>query len=189
MRTRSTRGCARSRPNSTREICSTARRTSRRGEPERGVLGEHVPAAGLAPFAVAHRGLVVGADVIRAARDPHVLRVPQGEGVDRAGGPTPARAAMAITHAGRLARHGELDGAAEAAALIGLRIAHEDTGCSHWLTRRTEHAPRRRSAQARLSVSKRSTPTHGAEAACSTAGSAASEIEASHAGGTARPPD
>src|SRR6266702_3092106 len=127
MRTRSTRGCARSRPNSTREICSTARRTSRRGEPERGVLGENVPAAGLAPFAVAHRALVVGADVVRAARDPHVLRIPQGEGVDRAGGPTPARAAMAITHAGRLARHGELDGAAEAAALIGLRIAHEDT--------------------------------------------------------------
>src|SRR5260370_14019853 len=96
---------------------------------------------------------------------------------------------MAIAHAGRLAGHGEVDGAAEAAALVGLRIAHDDTGCSHWLACGSEHAPRRRSAQARLSVSKRSTPTHGAEAAWSTAGSAASQIEASHAPGTARPPD
>src|SRR5205085_1306616 len=58
---------------------------------------------------------------------PHVVGIPQAESVDRTGRPMPARVAVAIAHGGGLAAHRELDGAAEAAALVGLRIAHDDT--------------------------------------------------------------
>jgi hypothetical protein len=55
---------------------------------------------------------------------------------------------MAIAHAGGLAGHGELDGAAKAAALVDLRVAHEGTGCFQSFACDPEHVPGRRSRQA-----------------------------------------
>src|SRR5262249_38439227 len=114
------------------------------------MLGEDVTAAGLAPFAVAHRGLVVGADVVRSAGDPHAVRIPKREGVDRACGPVSAGSTMAIAHAGRLAGHGELHGATKAAALIGFLVGHDAPNELLWVGRRRACAGLRIEARLRL---------------------------------------
>src|SRR5688572_26762625 len=83
-----------------------------------------MPAAGRAPFAHAVRSLGVAADAVRAPDDLDGVRLPQAEGVDRSGRPFAARAAMAIAHRHRLARHLDRDVAAKALAVIGLLARH-----------------------------------------------------------------
>ncbi|CCD91473.1 hypothetical protein BRAO375_1550024 [Bradyrhizobium sp. ORS 375] len=95
---------------------------------ERRMVGHQVPAAFGAVFAVAHVGLVIGADRLRALRHAHVGGLPQGEGVNRAGRPRAAGRAMAIAHRLRLAIGLELDRAAEAFALI----QRHDRVLPHW---------------------------------------------------------
>src|SRR5439155_13109681 len=88
------------------------------GEFQWRMLRKHMASTGLAPFAVAHRGLVVGADVIGTLGDLDRRRLPEAERVDRARGPVTARLAMAVPHGDRLAAHRELDGTAKAATFV-----------------------------------------------------------------------
>src|SRR6185295_282041 len=83
------------------------------------VLGEEMPAALLAPLAIAPRRLVVGADALGPARDPQRFGLPEREGVDRSRRPGAAGFAVAIAHRRGRARDGEVDGAAEAAPFVG----------------------------------------------------------------------
>ncbi len=78
------------------------------------MLGEQVPAAGLAELAVALLGLVVGRKLVRSLGDLHRLGIPKGEGVHRGRAPGPAGRAVAEAHHFRLARDLDLDRAAEA---------------------------------------------------------------------------
>src|SRR5438094_7402681 len=82
------------------------------------MLRKHMASTGLAPFAVAHRGLVVGADVIGTLGDLDRRGLPEAERVDGARGPVTARLAMAVPHGERLAANRELDGTAKAATLV-----------------------------------------------------------------------
>src|SRR6185369_8931374 len=83
------------------------------------MLGEEVPAALLAPLAIAPRRLVESADAVGPARDPHRFGLPEREGVDRPRRPGAAGVAVAVAHRRRRARDGEVDGAAEAAPFVG----------------------------------------------------------------------
>src|SRR2546429_8925851 len=67
------------------------------------MLRKHMASTGLAPFAVAHRGLVVGADVIGTLGHLDRRRLPEAERVDGARGPVTTRLAMAVPHGGRFA--------------------------------------------------------------------------------------
>src|SRR5438046_9311944 len=82
------------------------------------MLRKHMASTGLAPFAVAHRGLVVGADVMRSLGHLDRRRLREAERVDGARGPVTARLAMAVPHGDRLAAHRELDGTAKAATFV-----------------------------------------------------------------------
>src|SRR6185312_4797863 len=93
-------------------------------QPKRRMIGEQVAAALLAPFAVAHGRLVVGADARRTLSHPQRLRLPQRKCIDRAGGPVPAGFAMAVAHPCGLSGDLELDLAAETAAGVGVGCAH-----------------------------------------------------------------
>src|SRR4029077_17714640 len=90
-----------------------------------------VAAARLAPLAEADRRLVIGADVVRAARDLHGVGLPQGKGIDRARRPLPARLAMAITHTRGIARDRELDRTAKATALVDLVVTQDGSPSSN----------------------------------------------------------
>src|SRR5687768_6272481 len=84
------------------------------------MLRQQVPAAGLAPLANAARRLAVAADVLGAGGDLHGAGAPQRKGIDGAGRPMAARLAMAIAHRHGLAGDDERNGAAKAAAFVGL---------------------------------------------------------------------
>src|SRR5438552_9316642 len=88
------------------------------------MVGEEMPAAGLAPLALAVRRLGERSDLVRAARDAQGVGLPEREGIHRAGRPLAARLAMAVAHGRRLAAHRELHGTAEAAAVVGLVFCH-----------------------------------------------------------------
>src|SRR5262249_41185520 len=68
----------------------------------------------------AHLRLVERADELGALGHRERVRLPQAEGVDRAGGPGPARAAVAETGGLGLALDRELDRTAEAASFVHL---------------------------------------------------------------------
>src|SRR5436190_21556006 len=83
-------------------------------------------AAGLAPLPVAPLVLVVLPDVVFSLGHLDRLRLPEGECVDRAGGPAPTGGAMAVASALRITRDFNRDSAAEAVPLVCLFIlAHE----------------------------------------------------------------
>src|SRR3954471_13052972 len=83
-------------------------------------------AADLAPLPVGVVVLVVLADLVFAPRDRDRLGLPERERVDRARGPAPARGAMAVADALRIARDFERDSAAEALPRVGpLLLAHQ----------------------------------------------------------------
>src|SRR5258706_665143 len=94
-------------------------------EAQSGMLAEDMSAARLAPLAGTIRGLVIRADVVRAASDAQGVRLPQCESVHGARRPMPARVAMAIAHRGWLASHDELDGSTKARSLVATRICHQ----------------------------------------------------------------
>src|SRR5579883_2072364 len=85
-------------------------------EAERRMIRHDMAATLLAVLPLAERRLLVGRDVLGAGRDLDRLRLPQAEGVHRAGGPRPARPAMAIAHRLRRSRDLQFYGAAEAAS-------------------------------------------------------------------------
>src|SRR6266404_4266369 len=93
-------------------------------EPPLRVLRHDVATAGLAPLAEAVGALAEGAELGGPFRDLHALRLPEREGVDGPRAPLPARAAVAVAHAGGRAGHGDLDGAAEASAFVCLVLGH-----------------------------------------------------------------
>src|SRR5512133_2411944 len=83
-------------------------------------------AAGLAPLPVAPLVRVVLADLVFSLGHLDRLGLPERECVDRAGGPAPARLAMAVAGALRIPRDFNRDGAAVALPLECLLIlAHE----------------------------------------------------------------
>src|SRR5512139_3570243 len=93
--------------------------------------------------------LVIGADVVRSLRDLNGLRLPQAEGIDRAGRPMPAGRAVAIAHRVRLTTHCELNGPAKATAPVTIFLAHvyipdycltAETSASTWCKYRREPA-------------------------------------------------
>src|SRR4051812_11632041 len=87
------------------------------------MIGQHVAATRFAPLSKAVGRLVVRPELLGALGDLHGVGLPQDECVHRARGPSPARSAMTVSHARRLAGHAELDGSAEAASLVR-RFAH-----------------------------------------------------------------
>ena len=87
------------------------------------VAGHQMAAAEPTELTVAHLRLVVGRDVLMALGHLYRLWRPQGEGVHRTGGPGPARSAVAVAHGIGLSSYLDLDGAAEASALV--RTAHD----------------------------------------------------------------
>src|SRR5437773_12412589 len=82
------------------------------------MLRKHVASTALAPFAVAHRGLVVGTDVIGTLGDLYGRRLPETERVDGARRPVATRLAMTVPHGDRFATHREFDRTAKAATLV-----------------------------------------------------------------------
>src|SRR3546814_9605519 len=101
------------------DVCSSDLQAERR------VVGHQVAAAFGAILALAEFGLLERREVIGAGGDPHRVRFPQAEGVDRTAEPGPARCAMAIAHALRLADDFQLDRAAEATS----NMAHGSLPC------------------------------------------------------------
>src|SRR5256885_12682628 len=85
------------------------------------MLRKHMASTGLAPFAVAHRGLVVRADVTGTLGHRYRRRLPETERVDGARGPVTTRLAMAVPHGDRLATDRELDGTAKATTFVFTR--------------------------------------------------------------------
>src|SRR5437763_8659103 len=67
-----------------------------------------------APLPVAAPGLVEDADGILALGDFHCFGLPEGESVDGASRPTPARRTVAVARSHRLALDTDLDGATDA---------------------------------------------------------------------------
>src|SRR6267378_1840947 len=61
------------------------------------MVGKEMPAAGLAPLALAVRRLREAADVVGTARDAHGVGLPERKGVHRAGRPLAARLAVNCT--------------------------------------------------------------------------------------------
>src|SRR5262245_54473837 len=123
------------------------------------MLGEDVAAARPAPFAKRAWRLVPDADIVGTARDAHRLRPPQREGIDRRGRPVPARFAMAVAHGGRLAAHGQMDRAAEAAALVDFSVAHDIPFFRTIGTIRFAIAPTRRDHSRMMTISRYSLGT------------------------------
>src|SRR6201999_2311184 len=85
---------------------------------QRRMICKHMPATRLAPFSVAHRSLIVGADVFGALGDFDRGGVPKGEGIDRAAGPMAAGLAVTISHSRRRAGNRELHSTAETAPFV-----------------------------------------------------------------------
>src|ERR1700730_4751764 len=79
---------------------------------------KHMTSTALAPFARAHRGLVVRADAVGTLGDLHGGGLPQAERVDRARRPVTRRLAMAGTPGDRGAAHREFDRTAKATTLV-----------------------------------------------------------------------
>src|ERR1700756_4671102 len=101
-----------------RELQGRDRRRIDVDQPERGMIGHEMAAAALAVLAGAppRPGGIVG--VMRAFGGPHLLALPQREGVDGCGRPGAAGRAMAIAHGFRHAIHLDFHRAAEAFALV-----------------------------------------------------------------------
>src|SRR5207244_1241397 len=97
------------------------------GESHRGMLGENMSAAELAPLAIARFGLVIRADVFRATGDTYGVGLPQCEGIHRTRGPASTRVAMAVTHGDRLSAHGELDGSAKTRSAVVVSVSHHES--------------------------------------------------------------
>src|SRR4051794_16109775 len=93
-------------------------------QPQPWMLGKNVPPAGLTPFAITARSLVVGTDVCRALGNAQSIRLPERERVYRPGGPATARVAMAITRRDRRTADGELHGPAKARSGITALSIH-----------------------------------------------------------------
>src|SRR5471030_2022005 len=83
-------------------------------QPERRMVGHNMTAAGLAVLALAPRGPRECRNLILSLRDIHRVRLPEAEGVDRAGRPGAAGLAMAIAHRLGRAFDFDLDRAAKA---------------------------------------------------------------------------
>src|SRR5438034_1390900 len=94
------------------------------GESHPGMLGENMPAAELAPLAIARFGLVIRADVFRATGDTYGVGLPKREGIHRARGPASTRVAMAVAHGDGLSAHGELDGSAKTRSAVVVSVSH-----------------------------------------------------------------
>src|SRR5258708_36442327 len=82
------------------------------------MMGHEMAAADLAEFSVGVFGLVKGADVGFAFGDPHIVRLPQAEGVDRRRRPRLAVAAMTVAGEYRRARNLDLDRTTKTAGLV-----------------------------------------------------------------------
>ena len=72
------------------------------------MLRKDVAAACFAPLAIALRRFAKGPNIFFSPRNSHVLRLPQGEGINGSRRPMAARIAMTIAHADRLPGDGEL---------------------------------------------------------------------------------
>src|SRR5438093_10642863 len=94
------------------------------GESHPGMLGENMPAAELAPLAIARFGLVIRADVFRATGDAYGVGLPKRKGIHGARGPASARVAVAVAHGDRLSGHGELDGSAKTRNAVVVFVSH-----------------------------------------------------------------
>src|SRR2546423_6267975 len=92
---------------------------------------QQMAAAGLPPLRVAPFVRVVLADLVFPLGHLDRLGLPERERVDRARGPAPARAAMAVAGALRIPGDFNRDGAAVALAFVGLFIlGHDFSLCS-----------------------------------------------------------
>src|ERR1700682_6642082 len=79
---------------------------------------KHMTSTALAPFAGAHRGLVVRADVVGTLGEFYGRRLPKTECVERARRPVTTRLAMAVTHGDGFATHREFDRTAKTATFV-----------------------------------------------------------------------
>src|SRR5579871_2783619 len=83
------------------------------------MIGHQMAAAPEAILPLGEIGLLVGRQVLGAGGHLDVLGPPEREGVDRAAGPGPARAAVTVAHRLRSAARLDLHRAAETLALVG----------------------------------------------------------------------
>src|SRR5207244_10580000 len=83
-------------------------------ETQRRMIGHEMPAALCAILALTERRLLESRDVPGPRCDPHGLRLPEAEGVDRSARPGSAGTAMAVTHGFRRPGSFQLDRAAKA---------------------------------------------------------------------------
>src|SRR5436853_7514391 len=94
------------------------------------MIGEHVPAARLAPLAIARGRLVERTYAFRALRHLNRIRFPQRERIHRRRRPLAAGVAVAITHgdgrSGRLEAHGAAETASFVALLFHARSSRVD---------------------------------------------------------------
>src|SRR4051794_1184961 len=81
-----------------------------------------MPTAFRAELPVAHFRLPEPAEKLRSLRDPHILGLPQGEGIHRRRRPGSAGTAMAVAHRLGPACHRDLHGPAEAGP--GMYVGH-----------------------------------------------------------------
>jgi len=65
---------------------------------QRRMIGHQVPAALGAILTLTERGLLERGHMFGSRRDPHSIRFPEAEGVDRPAGPRATRTAVTITH-------------------------------------------------------------------------------------------
>src|SRR5450631_1660128 len=85
---------------------------------QRRMVGHQVTPTAPAELPVTGLGLRKLAEKLRALRNPHILRLPEGEGIHRCCRPPPAGRAVAVAHGFGRALHFDLDRAAKALALI-----------------------------------------------------------------------
>jgi hypothetical protein len=100
------------------EIEARNRRREDIDQAERRMLGQQMAAALRAVAALAEPGLREGRGMLGSGRDPHRVRPPQAERIDRPARPRAAGAAMAVAHGFRRAGDLELDRATEAASNV-----------------------------------------------------------------------